>query len=333
MPPRVFGKGRFCQCGTSSCVACPGGLCPARFRPDEPDIPRHAALRRYRVCRMAAPTGRPIGPSRIRARAGAPLRAAAPRPTRPAAPMPGCTPSASPSASPPLAPGTPRRCIGPSMRSLPRDCWVERVDAMRPGFHAAEERHLPPLPLRHRHRRRVGLAVSPAVRMGARRARSTWPALRAAATLLHGEHDFQRLRRQGRAEAALSLPPRSTAEWVGATRPARRELSRRGRPLPPPHGAHAGGHHGGRRAGPPPAGRHRDAAGARRQPAHQSAGSGARDCTSSRRRIPPSSTCRRPRRSWRRRPPHAVDRAMRSRRAPPLPCLAARAAVIAGTRR
>ena len=104
-------------------------------------------------------------------------------------------------------------------------------------------------------------------------------ALRAAATLLHGEHDFQRLRRQGRAQAALPLPARGRRVGGAAGGP-RRELPRRGRPIPPPHGADARRHHGGHRARPPAGRRHRDAARARRQPARPARRRRRRDSTS-----------------------------------------------------
>ena len=51
---------------------------------------------------------------------------------------------------------------------LPKDCWVESVHPMQPGFHARKSAHLPPLSLRHRYRRRGGIAVPAALRVGAR---------------------------------------------------------------------------------------------------------------------------------------------------------------------
>src|SRR5919197_761476 len=51
-----------------------GGPRETRFRADEPDLPRHAAVRRHRLCRMAAPTGWTLSSSRIRAGFGAPVR-------------------------------------------------------------------------------------------------------------------------------------------------------------------------------------------------------------------------------------------------------------------
>ena len=82
------------------------------------------------------------------------------------------------------------------------------------------------------------------------------------------------------------------AEWAERPDGPRHQLSRRGRPLPAPHGPHAGRHDGGRRPRPPPARRHRDAARARRQPADQPAGPAAGTLLRGRRRILRSCSCR-----------------------------------------
>ena len=90
---------------------------------------------------------------------------------------------------------------------LPRDCWVGRSHAMRARLPRAQERarpaatattsdstHASASPFRRPFEWALGRPLD--------RRRSG-----AAATLLHGEHDFPRLRRQGRAQAALPLPP------------------------------------------------------------------------------------------------------------------------------
>jgi tRNA pseudouridine38-40 synthase len=79
---------------------------------------------------------------------------------------------------------------------LPRDCWVERVQPMRAGFHARKSA------LSRRYRYDVGTddgSASPFRRP------FEWSlarpldlaALRGAATLLHGEHDFQAFAAKG----------------------------------------------------------------------------------------------------------------------------------------
>jgi tRNA pseudouridine38-40 synthase len=79
---------------------------------------------------------------------------------------------------------------------LPKDCWVESVDPMRPGFHARKSA------LSRRYRYDIGLdeaAASPF------RRRFEWAfgrpldtgALRSAATLLLGEHDFRAFAAKG----------------------------------------------------------------------------------------------------------------------------------------
>ena len=123
-------------------------------------------------------------------------------------------------------------------------------------------------------------------------------ALRSAATLLLRRARLPRLRRQGRAQAALSLPAGPSGVGGPAGRP-RRELPRRGRPLPAPHGADAGRHHGGHRPRAPSARRHRGAARARRQQRDQSAGAAARTLLRAARRIPMPCTPTRRRRSMR----------------------------------
>ena len=159
------------------------------------------------------------------------------------------------SASPLPTAGPPHPFIARSTPCFPRDCWVESVHPMQPGFHARKSASQPPLPLRHRTRPGRGFALSPALRVGARpSARSC----RAAASA-------------GRAPRASTIswpsPPRraasrttaagcALAEWEQRPDGRGRELSRRGRPLPPSHGADAGRHHGGHRARPAPAGRH-----------------------------------------------------------------------------
>jgi tRNA pseudouridine38-40 synthase len=79
---------------------------------------------------------------------------------------------------------------------LPRDCWVERIHAMRPGFHARKSARS------RRYRYDVGTDAASASPF---RRPFEWPlarpldlaALRAAATLLHGEHDFRAFAAKG----------------------------------------------------------------------------------------------------------------------------------------
>jgi len=83
---------------------------------------------------------------------------------------------------------------------LPRDCWAASVEAMRPGFHARKSA------LTRRYRYDIGTdeaAASPFRRP------FEWAlgrpldvgALRAAATLLHGEHDFRAFAASGQPKA------------------------------------------------------------------------------------------------------------------------------------
>jgi tRNA pseudouridine38-40 synthase len=79
---------------------------------------------------------------------------------------------------------------------LPRDCWVESVHAMAPGFHARKSA------LSRRYRYDVGLDEASASPF---RRPFEWAlarpldraALRSAATLLHGEHDFSAFAAKG----------------------------------------------------------------------------------------------------------------------------------------
>jgi tRNA pseudouridine38-40 synthase len=79
---------------------------------------------------------------------------------------------------------------------LPRDCWVERVSPMRAGFHARKSA------LSRRYRYDIGTDDASASPF---RRPFEWslarpldlPALRAAATLLHGEHDFRAFAAKG----------------------------------------------------------------------------------------------------------------------------------------
>jgi tRNA pseudouridine38-40 synthase len=94
---------------------------------------------------------------------------------------------------------------------LPRDCWVETVHPMEPGFHARKSA------LSRRYRYDIGTddpAASPF------RRRFEWalgrpldiPALRAAATLLLGEHDFRAFAVKG-APKPHYLCRLTRAEW------------------------------------------------------------------------------------------------------------------------
>ena len=96
---------------------------------------------------------------------------------------------------------------------LPNDCWVESVHPMQPGFHARKSA------ISRRYRYDIGLddaAASPF------RRRFEWALgrpLDLAALALRGHAParrarFPRLRGQGRAEAALPVPPRAVR--VGA---------------------------------------------------------------------------------------------------------------------
>lgn len=79
---------------------------------------------------------------------------------------------------------------------VPRDCWVERVDEMCPGFHARKSATF------RRYRYDIGTDAASASPF---RRPFEWAvgraldsaALRAAATLLHGEHDFQAFAAKG----------------------------------------------------------------------------------------------------------------------------------------
>ncbi len=157
--------------------------------------------------------------------------------------------------------------------TLPRDCWIEAVHLMQPGFHARKSA------ISRRYRYDIGLdeaAASPFRRpfewalirpLDRREARGRRESDRRTARL-------QSLCREGAAKAPLSLHP-SPLGMARASRWARCELSRRGRPLPPSHGAHAGRHDGGHRSGTAPGRRPGDAARAGRQPGDESAGTGA----------------------------------------------------------
>ena len=100
---------------------------------------------------------------------------------------------------------------------LPKDCWVESVHPMRPGFHARKSA------LSRRYRYDIGTddaAASPF------RRRFEWAlgrpldaaALRAAATLLLGEHDFRAFAAKGEPKPHYRCRL-SRAEWE--TRPER----------------------------------------------------------------------------------------------------------------
>jgi len=104
---------------------------------------------------------------------------------------------------------------------LPADCWVERVDAMRPGFHARKSA------ISRRYRYDVGTDEASASPF---RRPFEWPLarpldltlLRAAATLVHDEHDFRAFAAKG--EPKPHYRCRLTrAEWV--ERPAGRGVS------------------------------------------------------------------------------------------------------------
>jgi tRNA pseudouridine38-40 synthase len=94
---------------------------------------------------------------------------------------------------------------------LPNDCWVESVHPMQPGFHARKSA------ISRRYRYDIGLddaAASPF------RRRFEWalgrpldtPALRSAATLLLGEHDFRAFAAKG-APKPHHLCRLARAEW------------------------------------------------------------------------------------------------------------------------
>ncbi len=95
---------------------------------------------------------------------------------------------------------------------LPPDCWVEAVHPMQPGFHARKSA------LSRRYRYDIGL--DDAARSPFRR-RFEWAlgrpldaaALRAAATLLLGEHDFRAFAAKGEPKPHY-LCRLSRAEWV-----------------------------------------------------------------------------------------------------------------------
>ncbi len=79
---------------------------------------------------------------------------------------------------------------------MPRDCWVARVEEMQPGFHARKSAST------RRYRYDIGTDAAAASPF---RRPFEWalgrpldlPALRAAATLLHSEHDFQAFAAKG----------------------------------------------------------------------------------------------------------------------------------------
>jgi tRNA pseudouridine38-40 synthase len=104
---------------------------------------------------------------------------------------------------------------------LPRDCWVEQVHAMQPGFHARRSAHA------RRYRYDIGTddaAASPF------RHPFEWAlarpldlaALRSAATLLQGEHDFTAFAAKGQDKPHYRCRL-GVAEW--AERPAGRGVS------------------------------------------------------------------------------------------------------------
>jgi tRNA pseudouridine38-40 synthase len=104
---------------------------------------------------------------------------------------------------------------------LPKDCWVESVHPMRPGFHARKSA------LSRRYRYDIGTDAAAASPF---RRRFEWAlarrldagALRAAAKLLAGEHDFRAFAVKGEPKPHY-LCRLSRAEWV--TRPEGRGVS------------------------------------------------------------------------------------------------------------
>ena len=95
---------------------------------------------------------------------------------------------------------------------LPRDCWVRSVHAMQPGFHARKSA------LSRRYRYDIGTDDASASPF---RRPFEWPlarpldlgALRAAAALLRGEHDFRAFAAKGEPRPHYSCRL-SVAEWV-----------------------------------------------------------------------------------------------------------------------
>ena len=145
----------------------PEGPRPAKFRPDEPDLPRDAAVRRYRV-RRAGSASRRAGRSRSSSSGcserlfGRPTVAHAAGRTDAGVHATGLGVSF---AAPPWTATSLHRALN---ALLPPDCWVESVHAMQPGFHARKSAISSPLSLRHRPRSRCGFALPPAVRVGPR---------------------------------------------------------------------------------------------------------------------------------------------------------------------
>ncbi|HET7425622.1 MAG TPA: tRNA pseudouridine(38-40) synthase TruA [Gemmatimonadales bacterium] len=103
----------------------------------------------------------------------------------------------------------------------PRDCWVARVDEMHPGFHARKSA------TSRRYRYDVGTDAASASPF---RRPFEWAlgrpldaaAMRSAATLLHGEHDFRAFAAKGEPKPHYHCRL-TTAEWQ--TRPDGRGLS------------------------------------------------------------------------------------------------------------
>ena len=104
---------------------------------------------------------------------------------------------------------------------LPADCWVERVEEMRPGFHARKSA------CSRRYRYDIGTDAASASPF---RRPFEWAlarplelsALRAAATLLHDEHDFRAFAAKGEPKPHYRCRI-VTAEW--RERPAGRGVS------------------------------------------------------------------------------------------------------------
>ena len=95
---------------------------------------------------------------------------------------------------------------------LPDDCWVERLEPMRTGFHARKSA------ISRRYRYDIGTDEASASPF---RHRFEWalarpldlPALRAAALLIHGEHDFRSFAVKGQAKPHYRCRI-SRAEWA-----------------------------------------------------------------------------------------------------------------------
>ena len=105
--------------------------------------------------------------------------------------------------------GPPLAFTARSTPCSPATAGSSRCIAMQPGFHARKSalsrRYRYDIGTRRRRRPRRSAGRS----SGRSAGRSTSPRSSAAATLLHGRARLPRLRRQGRAEAALPLPPRA----------------------------------------------------------------------------------------------------------------------------